>query len=97
MNAETFIILGVLYLVIMETIFQVCVKLGYKNGKMDSFDFGLLKVGSMFAAGFLLGVNYMLLAMHGIKIFAIFYAIIFALVMVIYANWKYMKSKGKIE
>jgi len=94
---ETIIIGSILYLIVMETIFQVWVKLQFKNKKMDLFVFGMLKFGSMVVAGCFLGISYALLTDEGIETLMIVYGMITILVLVVFANWKYMKSKGKIE
>ncbi len=81
----------------METFFQVWVKLLFKNKKMDLITFGMLKFGSMVLTGGFLGINYVILTDEGIETFMIVYGMITTLVLVVFANWKYMKSKGKIE
>ena len=94
---ETIIIGSILYLIVMETFFQVWVKLLFKNKKMDLITFGMLKFGSMVLTGGFLGINYVILTDEGIETFMIVYGMITTLVLVVFANWKYMKSKGKIE
>jgi len=50
-----------------------------------------------FLTGGFLGINYVILTDEGIETFMIVYGMITTLVLVVFANWKYMKSKGKIE